>query len=156
MASAQGKGMLAAHKLYLTLLLDHNSERPSHTTIQAVPLPWTFRQVNSRKRSRLNVYTPPSTSQTKKAVHTSITFAARRDGSMRVSGRHLIGQNSATIPSTSPAVCEDPSFDFLEADDHFTMDGVITDDMDWTQKRKRTIGVSLITVTFFYISLISP
>ncbi|KAG1786541.1 uncharacterized protein HD556DRAFT_1434721 [Suillus plorans] len=57
---------------------------------------------------------------------------------MHMSGRHVIGENSTAILSTSHAECKDTCFDFSEADNFFTMDGVTTSDMDWPQKHKRT------------------
>ncbi|KAG1768280.1 hypothetical protein EV702DRAFT_1253494 [Suillus placidus] len=61
---------------------------------------------------------------------------------MHVSGRHVIGQGSAAIQSTSLAVLDDTSFAFAEYDDSFTMDEIITnsEDVDSLQTRKRTAG----------------
>jgi hypothetical protein len=63
---------------------------------------------------------------------------------MHVSGRHVIGQGSAAIQSTSLAVSDDTSFAFAEYDDSFTMDESVTnsEDVDSPQTRNRTAGVS--------------
>lgn len=59
-----------------------------------------------------------------------------------MSGRHVIGQGSAAIQSTSLA--DDTSFAFAEYDDSFTMDESVTnnEDVDSPQTQKRTAGVS--------------
>lgn len=114
-----------------------------HSTIQAVPLPWKFRQVNSRGRIRMNAYTSATASHTepRKRVHTSVTFSGRRDGTMRVTKRNITSKTLSTSElSTSQsfqaAPSEEENIHFTCDDDHMLMDDDLGHDETLPHKRK--------------------
>ncbi|KAG1888370.1 hypothetical protein F4604DRAFT_1916291 [Suillus subluteus] len=116
----------------------------SHQTIQCAPLNITFRQVNNRKRPKLNHYAPP-TSQLRETVHTAFRFSGRRDGNMQVSAAHLICRPSpsSTQQSSQFAGPEDGSteFDFAMIDEP-SMDAGEDGTITQSQKHKRPAGVN--------------
>lgn len=115
----------------------------THRTIQHIPSR-SFRQVNSRKRPKLNQYIPPSTSQTRETVHTAFRFAGRRDGNMEVSSGHLTScPSSLTTPQSSQIAGpeeEMTGFDFSMFDEPSASGE--DDTLNQSYKRKRTAGVS--------------
>lgn len=120
------------------------------TTIQAVRLPWSWQEIDQwkktherRKQARLNAYIPPTASQSRQAVHTSVTFGARRDGPMRIKRRNLTS-NIPSILSMHESTLPDDEYSFsLADDDPILMDDVLGDDEALPQRRRRMAAVRL-------------
>ncbi|KAG2338577.1 hypothetical protein BDR05DRAFT_1004149 [Suillus weaverae] len=93
-------------------------------------------QTIERKRPKLNSYVPPSTSQSRDAVHTSARFAGLRDGNMWVSTRHLITHSSPPSTSQSSLPEEGTKFDFTA----FDGPSMSMEDETLPPKRKHTAG----------------
>lgn len=134
----------------LTSTLLGGDEQPPHSIIQAVRSPWAWREIDQRKqlrdrkRIRLNVYTPPTTSRSRQAVHTSVTFGGRRDGTMRLERRNITS-NLPSTPSTHQSAPPDEGdlFCFTADDDSMPMDDILGDNETLHQRRKQMAAVRL-------------